>query len=112
MKRLNDFLAATFPGVSLVVKDQVIGYRRKKDLFVLMVEAFGEDDSDQSGPYVVKIGPEETIRKGDPGMELLPPGGPQARPGLPWTPPRRNAESGWPDVDEPGVWRCACSSLV
>ena len=29
-----------FPGVTVVVKDQVIGYRRKKDLFVLLVESF------------------------------------------------------------------------
>ena len=33
----------------MVVKDQVIGYRRKKDLFILLVEAFGSDE-DKSRP--------------------------------------------------------------
>ena len=41
MDRLNDILAGLFEGASVVVKDQVLGYRRKKDLFILMVEAFG-----------------------------------------------------------------------
>jgi hypothetical protein len=63
MDRLNDLLAATFPGVSVVVKDQVIGYRRKRDQFILMVEAFGEEDAEHGGPYVVKIGPEEAMRR-------------------------------------------------
>jgi hypothetical protein len=62
MDRLNDILAVHFGGASVVVKDQVIGYRRKKDLFVLMVEAFG-DQSEKSGPFVVKIGPESTLRR-------------------------------------------------
>src|SRR4051794_39244212 len=31
MDRLNDTLAATFPGQTVVVKDQVLGYRRRKD---------------------------------------------------------------------------------
>ena len=49
MDRLNDILAGTFPGQSVVVKDQVLGYRRKKDMFVLLVEVFGPDDSERAG---------------------------------------------------------------
>jgi hypothetical protein len=63
MDRLNDILAATFEGMSLVVKDQVLGYRRREDLFILMVESFGKDDSQQSGPFVVKVGRESRIKK-------------------------------------------------
>src|SRR5690606_26363037 len=58
MDRLNDLLAGTFPGISVVVQDQVIGYRRKDDLFVLLVEAFDAGEADRGGPFVVKIGPE------------------------------------------------------
>ena len=82
MDRLNEILAVHFDGASVVVKDQVIGYRRKKDLFILMVEAFG-DEREKSGPFVVKIGPESQLRRGDPRLELLPPAGPEARPGVP-----------------------------
>ncbi len=62
MDRLNDILAGLFDGASVVVKDQVLGYRRKKDLFILMVEAFGGDAA-KSGPFVVKVGPESKIRR-------------------------------------------------
>ena len=55
LDHLNDLLALTFPGATVVVKDQVIGYRRKKDLFVLLVESFSRDE-DQAGPFVIKIG--------------------------------------------------------
>ena len=58
----NELLALTFSGAPVVVKDQVLGYRRKKDLFILLVEAFGKDDH-QSGPFVVKIGTKERIEK-------------------------------------------------
>ena len=61
MDRINDILAGLFEGASVVVKDQVLGYRRKKDQFVLMVEAFG-DEAAKSGPFVVKIGPESKIK--------------------------------------------------
>jgi hypothetical protein len=63
MDRLNGLLAGTFEGASVVVKDQVLGYRRKKDLFILLVEVFGKDDSEKSGPFVVKIGTEARIRR-------------------------------------------------
>jgi hypothetical protein len=64
MDRLNDILAELFEGASVVVKDQVLGYRRKKDQFILMVEAFGDESkSEKTGPFVVKIGPESKIRK-------------------------------------------------
>ncbi len=45
MDRLNDILAGTFEGASVVIKDHVLGYRRKNDLFVLLVEVFGSYDS-------------------------------------------------------------------
>ncbi len=63
MERLDDILAATFPGMSVVVKDHVLGYRRKEDLFILMVESFGKDDTQETGPFVVKIGRESRIKK-------------------------------------------------
>ncbi len=63
MDRLNDILAGTFEGASVVIQDHVLGYRRKKDLFVLMVEVFGSDDSEKSGPFVVKIGSEARLRR-------------------------------------------------
>jgi hypothetical protein len=62
LDHLNELLALTFEGASVVVKDQVIGYRRKKDLFILLVEAFGKDE-DKNGPFVVKIGTRERLEK-------------------------------------------------
>ena len=62
LDHLNELLALTFPGASVVVKDQVLGYRRKKDLFILLVEAFGSDE-DQTGPFVVKIGAKDRLEK-------------------------------------------------
>jgi hypothetical protein len=74
--RLNDILEGVFPGLSVVVKDQVLGYRRKKDLFVLLVEAFdADDDSERGGPFVVKIGPEEKLRREIRGWESCRPPG-------------------------------------
>ncbi len=75
MNRLNDILAGTFPGQSVVVKDQVLGYRRKKDMFVLLVEVFGPDDSVRLGPYVVKIGPAERIEREIQGWDCCRPPG-------------------------------------
>ena len=60
--RLNELLAATFPGRKVVVKDHVLGYRRKPETFILMVEAFGPDADERVGPFVVKIGPERCDR--------------------------------------------------
>jgi hypothetical protein len=75
MTHLDAILADAFAGASVVVKDQVIGYRRKKDQFTLMVEAFGTDGSAAHGPYVVKIGPEDKIRKEIRGWECCRPPG-------------------------------------
>ena len=60
LDHLNDLLALTFPGASVVVQDQVIGYRRMKDLFILLVEVF-TGDVDQAGPFVVKIGTKDQL---------------------------------------------------
>jgi hypothetical protein len=62
MDHLNDVLAGLFDGSSVIVKDQVLGYRRKEDLFILLVEAFA-GETERSGPFVVKIGPEPRIRR-------------------------------------------------
>src|SRR5262249_30649221 len=62
MDRLNDILAGLFDGASVVVKDQLLGYRRKKDLFILLVEVFGRE-TEKSGPFVVQIGPESRLRR-------------------------------------------------
>jgi hypothetical protein len=75
MDRLNDILAATFPGQQVVIKDQMIGYRRKKDTYVLLVEVFGVDNAQRLGPYVVKIGPAERIEREIKGWECCKPPG-------------------------------------
>ena len=75
MDRLNDLLAGLFPGASVVVKDQVLGYRREKDLFILLVEAFGDERSDQSGPFVVKIGSKDRLEKESQGWHSCRPPG-------------------------------------
>ena len=82
LDRLNELLALTFEGASVVVKDQVIGYRRKKDLFILLVEAFGKDE-DKTGPFVVKIGTRERLEKEIQGWDRCAPAGTETRPGLP-----------------------------
>ncbi len=66
---LSEILAVTFEGKSVVVQDQVIGFRRKGGQFVLMVEVFDPEDESkssavtQSGPYVVKIAPAEVLER-------------------------------------------------
>jgi hypothetical protein len=75
MDRIAKILANTFKDVPVVVKDQVIGYRRKKDRFILLIEAFGDDASGRSGPYVVKIGPRKEILKEVRGWECCRPPG-------------------------------------
>jgi hypothetical protein len=62
MDRLNDILAGLFDVSSVIVKDQVLGYRRKDALFILLVEAFS-GETERSGPFVVKIGPESRIKR-------------------------------------------------
>ena len=62
LDHLHDLLALTFPGASVVVQDQVIGYRRMKDLFILLVEVFSGDE-DQAGPFVVKIGTKDQLEQ-------------------------------------------------
>ena len=107
MERLNDILAATFPGMSVVVKDQVLGYRRKKDLFILMVESFGKDDTqeDRSVRGQDRAGVPDQER--DPRLELLPSAGPEARPGLSRPAGRGATRRRRRSVDEPGLWRRA-----
>ena len=63
MDRLNDILASTFLGQSVIIKDQMLGYRHKPDTFVLLVEVFGPDNAERLGPYVVKIGPVDRIER-------------------------------------------------
>jgi hypothetical protein len=74
MDRLNDMLAGVIGGASVVVKDHVLGYRRKKDLFILMVEAFGRED-EKTGPFVVKIGTESRLRREIQGWKVCRPPG-------------------------------------
>jgi hypothetical protein len=62
LDHLNDLLGLTFRGASVVVQDQVIGYRRDRDLFILLDEVFSSDE-DQSGPFVVKIGSKDQLEK-------------------------------------------------
>jgi hypothetical protein len=80
LDHLNELLALTFPGASVVVKDQVLGYRRKKDLFILLVEAYG-NDVDEVGPFVVKIGTKDRLEKEIWGWNRCRP--PGTRPGVP-----------------------------
>ena len=71
--QLNDILARTFPMRSVVIKDQMLGYRRKPDLFILLVEVFDRedekvepkvpDDDEKVGPYVVKIGTAKRLER-------------------------------------------------
>ena len=82
LDHLNELLALTFEGASVVVKDQVIGYRRKKDLFILLVEAFGNDEENVR-PVCGQDRHEGEARKGNRGLESLPPAGTETRPGVP-----------------------------
>src|SRR4051794_1790206 len=55
MQQLNDILEHTFPQArSIVIRDLMIGFRRKSDMQIMLVEV---EQEDQGGPYVVKIGP-------------------------------------------------------
>ncbi len=63
MRHLNAMLAEAFGQATVVVKDQVIGYRRKKDRFTLMVDVFDPKTAAPLGSFVVKIGPEDEIRE-------------------------------------------------
>ena len=103
MDRLNDILAGTFPGQSVVVKDQVLGYRRKKDMFVLLVEVFGPDDSVRLGPYVVKIGPAERIEREIQGWDCCRP--PGLRNDLVFLELEEGLHDLRPALDEPGLRR-------
>jgi hypothetical protein len=54
MERLDQILARTFPDARhIVVRDHLVGFRRKEETYVLLVEV---DGPDRGGPYVVKIG--------------------------------------------------------
>ena len=86
------------PGRLVVVKDQVIGYRRKKDLFILLVEVFAQRRTETGGPFVVKIGPEEKLRKEIKGWTAAGRRGSEARHGVP------RPAAGEPEADEGNPW--------
>lgn len=73
MDRLNDILHKTFPdATSVVVQDQLMGYRHRKHSYVLLVEVFSPSTP---GPYVVKIGPVEELEKEIEGWDCCRPEG-------------------------------------
>ena len=78
-----NFLAPdAFEGASVVEKTGVIGYRRKKDLFILLVEAFSGDE-DKAGLFVVKIGTKDVLKGEIEGWNPLPPARTETRPCVP-----------------------------
>ena len=74
LQKANDVLARTFSKAgTIVVQDQLKGFRAREDLYTLLVEVFAGTDAMQSvdgwrpeagesSTYIVKIGPEEKIR--------------------------------------------------
>ncbi|MBI1917937.1 MAG: NUDIX domain-containing protein [Planctomycetes bacterium] len=59
MTTLNDRLQRLFPGArAVVVQDQYLGYRRRDDEFILLVEV---DGSNRPGRHVVKLANEERL---------------------------------------------------
>ncbi len=107
-ERLNDILAGTFPGASVVIQNQVLGYRRKKDNFILLIETFGGGSPDrmdsktpsEGGTYVVKIGLEERITKEIDGWKACRP------PGLTHDLVLLGLEKGETYEDQEGRWLC------
>ena len=69
MDHLSEILAVTFDGKTVVVQDQVFGYRRKQGQSILMVEVVDPGDESRAakagrtGPYVVKIAPPEVLER-------------------------------------------------
>ncbi len=62
--QIETLLKEMFKGQQVVVKDQMLGYRRKPDAYVLLVEVFGEDGGNlPQGAYVVKIGKPKHIEE-------------------------------------------------
>jgi hypothetical protein len=61
MARLEEILGKTFEGKSVVVKDQMLGFRSRPERWILLVEtSCGKADRDHES-FVVKIGPAEDI---------------------------------------------------
>jgi hypothetical protein len=58
-QHLDEILRRSFPGATVIVQRQYVGFRRRQDEFVLLVEV---TDGDAPGRYVVKIGPPERLR--------------------------------------------------
>lgn len=73
MKTLDEILSCTFPNAkSIVVRDQMIGFRRKHENYILLVEV---DQLQRGGPYVVKIGLAEKMLQELKGWECCRPVG-------------------------------------
>jgi hypothetical protein len=73
MARLNRILKQTFPGArQVVVQDEFLGFRRKDDVHILLVEVL---DPKEPGTYVVKIGPAVRLQKEIAGWESCRPVG-------------------------------------
>jgi hypothetical protein len=61
LEQINPILERTFPNAKcMVVQDQLTGFRRKPDLYILLVEVF---TSDEPGSYIVKIGAKDRLNK-------------------------------------------------
>jgi hypothetical protein len=61
MDRINELLQRAFPkAASLVVQERFQGFRPREGQHIVLVEV---DHGDESGPFVVKIGPVETLEK-------------------------------------------------
>ena len=61
-EELNSLLAACFKGCTLVVQDEMFGYRHHPDSIAL-VEVCDPDADCQSGSYVVKVAPAADLRR-------------------------------------------------
>lgn len=61
LRQPEEILAGTFPNAdTVVVRNQLVGFRPKEHVLVLVVEVF---DKEESGPYIVKIGPVDRLRR-------------------------------------------------
>lgn len=59
---LNELLSACFPGCTLIVLDEMFGYRHHPGNHVFLVESCESNDH-QTGSYVVKIGPGKALQR-------------------------------------------------
>jgi hypothetical protein len=53
---LNEVLGGCFPGCTVIVQDEMFGYRHYPGQHVFLVEVCGSPDDSRAGSYVVKIG--------------------------------------------------------